>query len=86
MKRITNIYDADTSKAAIRRFKTIYRQLDQFDDNTQKYLKNLNNKFDKTIKYYKNPQIPRTNNKIEAYFKITLPNHIKKNISNKKKD
>ena len=85
MKIMANIYDTDTSKAAIRRFKTTYHQLNQFDDNTQKYLKNLNNKFDKTIEYYKNPQIHRTNNKIEGYFKITLPNHIKKNISNKKR-
>ena len=77
-ERIANIYDTDTSKAAIRRFKTIYHQIDQFDDNTQKYLKNLNNKFDKTIEYNKNPQIPRTNNKIEGYFKITLPSHIKR--------
>ena len=46
--------------------------------NTQKYLKNLNKKFDKTIEYHKNPQIPRTNNKIEGYFKITLPRHIKR--------
>ena len=50
-ERIANIYDTDTSKAAIRRFRTIYHQIDQFDDNTQKYLKNLNNKFDKTIEY-----------------------------------
>ena len=27
MKIIANIYDADTSKAAIRRFKTIYHQI-----------------------------------------------------------
>ena len=77
-ERIANIYDTDTQKAAIRRFRTIYHQLDQFDDNTQKYLKNLNKKFDKTIEYHKNPQIPRTNNKIEGYFKITLPRHIKR--------
>ena len=64
-ERIANIYDTDTQKAAIRRFRTIYHQLDQFDDNTQKFLKNLNKKFDKTIEYHKNPQIPRTNNKIE---------------------
>ena len=54
-ERIANIYDTDTQKAAIRRFRTIYHQLDQFDDNTQKYLKNLNKKFDKTIEYHKNP-------------------------------
>ena len=32
----------------------------------------------KTIEYYKNPDIPRTNNKIEGYFKITLPKHLKR--------
>ena len=77
-ERIANIYDTDTPKAAIRRFRTIYHQLDQFDDNTQKFLKNLNKKFDKTIEYHKNPQIPRTNNKIEGYFKITLPQNLKR--------
>ena len=41
-ERISNIYKTDTQKAAIRRFITIYYQLDQFDNNTQKYLKNLN--------------------------------------------
>ena len=77
-ERIANIYGTDNEKAAKRRFKTIYHQLNQFDDNTQKYLKNLNKKFDKTLEYYKNPQIPRTNNKIEGYFKITIPTHIKR--------
>lgn len=55
-KRIANIHDTDTQKGAIRRFRTIYHQLDQFDDNTQKYLKNLNKKFNKTIEYFKNPR------------------------------
>ena len=77
-ERIANIYDTDTQKATIRRFRTIYHQLDQFDDNMQKFLKNLNKKFDKTIGYHKNSQIPRTNNKIEGYFKIKLPSHIKR--------
>ena len=77
-ERIANIYDTDTQKATIRRFKTIYHQLDEFDENTQKFLKNLDRKFDKTTEYYKNSQIPRTNNKIEGYFKITLPSHIKR--------
>ena len=77
-ERISNIYDTDTEKGAIRRFKTIYHQLDEFDENTQKFLKNLDRKFDKTTEYYKNPQIPRTNNKIEGYFKITLPQNLKR--------
>ena len=77
-ERISNIYDVETEKGAIRRFKTIYNQLDEFDENTQKFLKNLDKKFDKTTEYYKNPQIPRTNNKIEGYFKITLPQNLKR--------
>ena len=77
-KRIENMHDCDEQKGAIRRFNTIYNQLNQFDDDTQKFLKNLNKKFDKTIEYYKNPDIPRTNNKIEGYFKITLPKYLKR--------
>ena len=63
-KRIENMHDCNEQKGAIRRFNTIYNQLNQFDDDTQKFLKNLN----KT----------RTNNKIEGYFKITLPKYLKR--------
>ena len=35
-------------------------------------------KFDKTITFYKNEICPKTNNKIERYFKITLPKYLKK--------
>ena len=77
-ERIENMHDVDDQKGAKRRFNTLYNQLDQFDEDTQKFLKNLNKKFDKTIEYYKNPDIPRTNNKIEGYFKITLPKHLKR--------
>ena len=77
-ERISNIYDVDSQKDAKRRFNTIYNQLDQFDEDTQKFLKNLNKKFDRTTTYFRNPQIPRTNNKIEGYFKITLPKYLKR--------
>ena len=38
----------------------------------------MKKKFDKTTTYFQNPQIPRTNNKIEGYFKITLPKYLKR--------
>ncbi len=38
------MHDCDEQKGAIRRFNTIYNQLNQFDDDTQKFLKNLNKK------------------------------------------
>ena len=62
----------------MRRLKTIYTQIKQFDEDTQKFLKNLDKKFDKTTEFYNNPDIPRTNNKIEGYFNITLPKSIKR--------
>ena len=77
-ERISNIYDVDSQKDAKRRFNTIYNQLEQFDEDTQKFLKNLNKKFDRTTTYFRDPQIPRTNNKIEGYFKITLPKYLKR--------
>ena len=43
-ERISNIYDVETQKEAQRRFNTIYNQLDQFDEDTQKFLKNLEKK------------------------------------------
>ena len=77
-KRVSNIYDVDSQKDADRRFNTIYNQIDQFDEDTQKFLKNLNKKFDRTTTYFRDSQIPRTNNKIEVYFKITLPKYLKR--------
>ena len=83
-ERISNIYEADTAQGAQRRFNTIYNQLNEFDTDTQKFLKNLKKKFQKTITYYKNELIPRTNNKIEGYFKITLPTHLKRRYRTQK--
>ena len=82
-ERISNIYNVDEQKSAQRRFNTIYNQLNQFDEDTQKFLKNLNKKFKKTTTYFQNPEIPRTNNKIEGYFKITLPRNLKRTYRTK---
>ena len=41
------MHDVDDQKGAKRRFNTLYNQLDQFDEDTQKFLKNINKKFDK---------------------------------------
>ncbi len=83
-ERIENIHDITESRGAIRRFNTIYNQKDEFDEDTQRYLKNLHKKFQKTITYYDDPNIPRTNNKIEGYFKITLPKNLKRKYRTEK--
>ena len=83
-ERISNIYDVDSQKEANRRFNTIHNQINQFDEDTQKFLKNLDKKFDRTTTYFRNSQIPRTNNKIEGYFKITLPKYLKRTYRTRK--
>ena len=39
---------------------------------------NLGKKFDRTVTYYDDQLIPRTNNNVERYFGITLPSYIKR--------
>ena len=77
-ERISNIYNSETEKQARRRFNTIYNQKEHLDKNLKKSLEKISKKFEKTITYYKNELIPKTNNKIEGYYKITLPKYLKK--------
>ena len=76
--RISNIYTAEDDKKAWRRFNTIYNQKDHLDEDLRRFLERLEKKFEKTITFYKNEIFPKTNNKIEGFFKITLPKHLKK--------
>ena len=56
-ERIEKIHKHEEQKGAMIRFKTIYTQINQFDNDTQKLLKNLDKKFNKTIEFYNNPNI-----------------------------
>ena len=40
-ERISNIYNVNSQKEANRRFNTIHNQINEFDEDTQKFLKNL---------------------------------------------
>lgn len=77
-ERIENIYNAKDKKASTRRFNTLNNRGKFLDKNSCSFLENLDKKFDRTITYYEDPLIPRTNNNIERYFGITLPSYIKR--------
>ena len=77
-ERIENIYNADDKKASTRRFNTLNNRGKFLDKNSCSFLENLGKKFDRTVTYYEDPLIPRTNNNIERYFGITLPSYIKR--------
>lgn len=77
-ERIENIYNAENKKASTRRFNTLNNRGKFLDKNSCSFLENLDKKFDRTVTYYDDPLIPRTNNSIERYFGITLPSYIKR--------
>ena len=72
------MYNADDKKGSRRRFNTINNSRKFLDRNSCSFLENLDKKFDRTVTYYDDPLIPRTNNAIERYFGITLPSYIKR--------
>ena len=75
---VENIYDADTKKSSKRRFNTLNNRKEFLNRHTDAFLVNLDKKFDRTVTYYDDHLIPRTNNNIERYFGITLPSYIKR--------
>lgn len=77
-ERIENMYNAEDQKGAKRRFNTLNNNKEFLDKNTEIFLGNLGKKVDKSLTYYEDPLIPRTNNNIERYFGITLPRYIKR--------
>ena len=77
-ERIENIYNAKDKKASTRRFNTLNNRGKFLDKNSCSFLENLDKKFDRTVTYYDDLLIPRTNNGIERYFGITLPSYIKR--------
>ena len=77
-ERIENMYNADDKKGSRRRFNTLNNSRKFLDRNSCSFLENLDKKFDRTVTYYDDPLIPRTNNAIERYFGITLPSYIKR--------
>ena len=83
-ERIENIYNADTKKASQRRFNTLHNRKNHLDRNSDKFLGNLEKKFDRTTTFYDDPLIPKTNNAVERYFGITLPHHLKRKFRTRK--
>ena len=77
-ERVENIYNADDKKGSRRRYNTLNNRRKFLDKNSCSFLENLGKKFDRTVTYYDDPLIPRTNNGIERYFGITRPSYIKR--------
>ena len=76
--KISEIFNYDTVQKAEIEFNRLYNQLDFLPEEIAKFIKNLKKDFDKTINHIKRKDIPKTNNLLEGFFKITFPKKYKK--------
>ena len=76
--KISEIFTYDTVEKAKKEFNRIYNQLDFLPEEIAKFIKNLKKDFDKTINHIKRKDIPKTNNLLEGFFKITFPKKYKR--------
>ena len=76
--------DYNTVKDAKREFNRLYNQLDFLPEEVAKFVKNLKKDFDKTINHIKRKDIPKTNNLLEGFFKITFPKKYKRRFRTEK--
>jgi len=65
-------------KSAERRFKTLYNKIEHLPTEIQPFIRNLSKDLERTLNHIIHDKIPNTNNKLEGYYKITLPRHLKK--------
>ena len=82
--KISEIFDYDTVKKAEREFNRLYNQLDFLPEEVAKFVKNLQKDFDKTINHIRRKDIPKTNNLLEGFFKITFPKKYKRRFRTEK--
>ena len=76
--KISEIFTYGTVEKAKKEFNRIYNQLDFLPEEIAKFIKNLKKDFDKTINHIKRNDIPKTNNLLEGFFKITFPKKYKR--------
>lgn len=78
VKRISLIFKSTTVESAKRKFNTLYNKVEYLPPQIRPFIKNLYSTLDRTLNHIINDSIPNTNNKLEGYYKITLPRYMKK--------
>lgn len=78
IERISKIFKADTPDKARRRFNIFFNNIKSLNPIIAKFISNLKNKFEKTINHIGRNDIPPTNNMLERFFGITIPQNLKR--------
>ena len=70
--KLSEIFYYKTAKDVKIEFNRLYNQLDFSPEEVAKFVKNLKKDFDKKINHIRRKDIPKTNNLLEGFFKITF--------------
>ena len=76
--KIKKIFTFKTWKTCINRFNKLLDKKDELPTIIYDFLKNLSKKIDRALAFTKDPSIPKTNNLIELFYKVTFPGKIKR--------
>lgn len=77
-KKIQKIFKAKTLKTAMKHFNELKENLEELPDVIKDYIKKLDKKMDRVLEQVKDRNIPKTNNLVELFFKVTFPGKIKR--------
>lgn len=76
--KISDIFKSKTISVAKNRLTRLRAKTDKLPKEIVKSINRIFKNFDKLTNHITNENIPNTNNKIELYFKTTLPQHLKR--------
>jgi len=76
--RISNIFKQKDVKKAKRRFKTLYNNLNNLPTEVHTFIHRLNKTFDKAVNHMVHDFLPSTNNQLECYNGVSLPDNQKR--------
>jgi len=76
--KISLMFKSKTKETAMKRFQKLNDQIDEKPKEIASFIKNLAKDIDSTLNHITNKNIPNTNNKLEGYYKITLPRYLKR--------
>ena len=72
------MFKSKTKETAMKRFQKLKDKIKELPKEIASFIEKLSKNIDKTLNHIKNDDIPNTNNKLEGYYKITLPRYLKK--------
>ena len=77
-ERIKKIFDIKSYKTGINKINRLLDKKDELPDFIHDFLKNLLKKIERALAFTKDESLPKTNNLVELFYKVTFPGKIKR--------